>query len=169
MKQIAIRHLPVIAAAAFLVAASPVGESQAAGTTPAPVVVDANGKVVGKLIGPGTVMRVLGTVTVWFTVNQHGFTSQTFRTLYTTTDCTGTKYMGAVGLPNHAYTQFGNSSTYSGWAAVYYPAPTTAVLDIKSYRDSAKEPCTTLPGVASTEVGAVTRTALSFTPPFSIK
>lgn len=164
-----VRRVSVLLAASLLVAVTSARESRAAGATPAPIVVDANGKVVGKLIGPGTVMRVIGTVTVYFTVTANGFTSQVFRTLYTSTDCTGTQYMGATGLPNHAYTQFGKSVVYSGWAHFYYPAPNTAVLGIKSYRESAKEPCNTLPAVAPTQVGAVTQTALSFTPPFSIK
>jgi hypothetical protein len=144
-----------------------VGVSSAAYAAGAPpIVVDADGKVVGTLIGQNRIMRDIGGLLVGIDVTVGGFSSTSVPLLFTTTDCTGTKYRSNQSLPVETYTEVDSSDR--GTAEVFYPAGVTKTIKVRSF-GTAPDACTALPAPSPTKVGVIHSRTLTFTPPFSIR
>ncbi|MFT4097935.1 MAG: hypothetical protein QM651_12500 [Rhodoblastus sp.] len=139
-----------------------------------PVAVDSTGKIVGPMLSPDTLALTLKSgqvVRILFSrrgfENQRGLASQY---LYKSSNCTGTRYMAAMGLPIQA-------------VAVIVP-PTNTILNaglnitseiISSYEyyDSTQNKfvCRTTGSTAKIDVAPIVVTqidSLGFTPPFTV-
>jgi hypothetical protein len=142
--------------------------SSAANSAGPPVVVDAQGKIVGTLIGQNRIMRKIGGLMVGMAVSPEGFNTTAAKILFATTDCTGQNYLGTAGLPLTAYTEV-EGDGYSGEVTVFYPAGPARIVHVRSFQDTPDGPCTKLLSQAPTRAGIVKSKAFSFTPPLKIQ
>ena len=137
---------------------------------PAPHVVDATGAVVGTLLSQNFLMMQLNGTKVLLLTQREGFLQESAeqeRSLYTSGDCTGTRYLSAQNLPVAAHqTPVGGALGASGTATLRYPAPPYVARHFFS-RGTGPTDCSAVNFVAFSGLEATT--TVQFVTPFDVK
>lgn len=144
--------------------------NRALAAAPGTTVVDANGNVVGTLLGPNMVEFQVGSkewvatpvTNFTFGVENGGIDA---RIDYTSSNCTGTGYLAVSGLPPGVVT----TDTISPYT-MYFPSPPFQSIPIASYINRPySEACIVLSQPSQQYVGQMGSVTLKFTAPFSVK